>query len=407
MFPTTDDQEIGAALEVLQTERKRKEAMKAEENRDEMDNDAGASATDQDEIMNEAGQSQASVDNAAMDNALGILVRNAIDEFGFAPRDVYNGVLHLDQTRKLHDTAVKKLDYSKLKSLVETFSDKCQLDDFSNRVVAVYPTQTSLNHDIWTISSKSNQIGKQVVELIRLEEDKHVRETYGLLHKIPESSSMAGCIFEAIVHRMFSNGWRSADGPIPQPIRMASDDCNPPTFSSTSDTRRLPLASLRINTRTAVRINFAERLSDVTLDSNRYYIPTATNNPLFDSFTIDLSWRTAIISIFQITTSGDHRGSAEGYRVIRKIIRRVRGLLDRKSPNTTVKVVYILVCPEGESKHRWRMPVGWGSQTVNCDHRGDAFCLRVPTSERHEFVGFLAMAFKPLESVKYKVPEES
>ena len=89
---------IDAVLKVLQTDSREKE------DRDEI----GASATDQDKNMvEEAGQPQALA--GKVDSALEILVHNATEEFGFAPRDVYNGVLELPDTRKQHAIAVEKL----------------------------------------------------------------------------------------------------------------------------------------------------------------------------------------------------------------------------------------------------------------------------------------------------------
>jgi len=341
-----------------------------------------ASATDKDEITVDTGQPQTPVD-IAVDKALKILVCNATEEFGFAPHDVYNAVLDLPATREFHATAVKNPNYSKLKTLVKLFSDKRELDDFSHRVVAVHPVPFLAKLDRWVINFKSNRIGWKVVESMRLEEDKHLRETYGFLRRSPESSGLAGWMFEAIVHHMLSDGWRSADGPMPQPIRMAPDGCDPPTFSAPG----IPLSShtpLRACTRTVVRVDFTVGLSNVTLDNNRYYVPTATNNAFFDSFTIDLAWHAVVITVFLITTSPDDQGSAEGYHLIRDIILHVRKLLNEKEPHkTTVEVAYFLVCPKGESKSKWHMPVGWGKRFAHCDHRGDGFCLYVPVSVGH------------------------
>ena len=98
--PTTNDNAIDAALEVLQTERERKEAEKNEDC-DEMADGIGASATDQDvEMMDAANQPQALV--GKVDNALEILVRNATEEFGFAPSDVYSGFFELPTARGEH-----------------------------------------------------------------------------------------------------------------------------------------------------------------------------------------------------------------------------------------------------------------------------------------------------------------
>ena len=89
---TTDDKAIDAALEVLREGENVTEAEK-NVNPDYMGNGPTAPATGRDEDMvDEAGQPLAPV--STMDNALEILVHNAIEEFGFAPRDVYDGVFN-------------------------------------------------------------------------------------------------------------------------------------------------------------------------------------------------------------------------------------------------------------------------------------------------------------------------
>ena len=76
-----------------------------EEDPNEMDDDMDESATDLDETMgDETSQPQTSTHKVTLkvdvDDALKILVHNAIKEFGFAPRDVYRGVLDLPSARK-------------------------------------------------------------------------------------------------------------------------------------------------------------------------------------------------------------------------------------------------------------------------------------------------------------------
>jgi len=91
-----------------------------EEDCDGMGDCTGASATDQDENM--------VVDKVdqLVDNALKILVRNATEEFGFAPRDVYNGVFNLSRTRHEH---FRWFRCHALQALVETFAFERRLHD--------------------------------------------------------------------------------------------------------------------------------------------------------------------------------------------------------------------------------------------------------------------------------------
>ena len=308
-------------------------------------------------------QGENAVDEVNVDNALKILVRNATEEFGFAPRDVYNGVLELPETREQHAVAVGEFNSSKLKAIVEKFSWSRELDDFSHYVVAVYPRQSTPNSDSWEIDFKSIRIAREVVESMRLEDVKHLRETYHLIRKLSEGSPLAGWVFKAIVHRILSGGSWSG-GPMSQPIRMISDGRNPPALSMNSFSLSIPDASmppptpLCIGTRTVIRVNFTHKLSDVTLDTDRYYISTGDNHPLFDSFTIDLDLdrHIVVISVFRIPISPMHEGSAKDDPLIRKILARVCELLRETDPEATVeatvKVAHFLVCPEGESRHR-------------------------------------------------------
>jgi hypothetical protein len=318
---STGDERIDAVLEVLRTETEAKTAaVVVVEDRDEMDGCTTASATDQDENMAEADQLQTPVVDTLkiplkMDDALKILVYNATQEFGFSPRDVYDGVFNFPDTKEEHVSAVEKLDYSELKTLAKTFSDKGTLSGFSDRVVAVCPSKGSPKIDKWEIHFKSPRIARQAMKSMQLEKEKYLRETLDILRKIPEGVVLAGWIFETIVHRMLSFGWRSDAGPTSQPILMVSDNCNSPVFSAPSkspaDTKPTPqpirtvssnrkpptlstgpssLSSSTPNTplsppkpKYVTLVDFP-KLSNVILDKNTYYMPSVSNHPLFDSF---------------------------------------------------------------------------------------------------------------------------
>jgi len=109
---TTDDEGIDAALEVLQIERQRENAVEVEKGVCDSvgGGSLGSSAVDQDENMvDETDQPQTAVDE--VDNALKILVRNAIEEFGLIPRDAYEGVFNLHRAKARHAIGTRKLDF--------------------------------------------------------------------------------------------------------------------------------------------------------------------------------------------------------------------------------------------------------------------------------------------------------
>jgi hypothetical protein len=413
LLPTTDDKTIRTALEILSRERERQMERQRQRQREEVREEEGcdkmeveknedcdmmgdsirASAADRDEDMVD----QAAQPQAPVDNALEILVHNVTEEFGFAPRDVYSGLLGFSDMKKQHAIAVRALDYARLETLVAKLSEDHGADDeefsFSHKVIAMYPRVSGpeATFDDWAIDFKSVRIARQVVESMRLQEDAHLRRMYNLFYSIPGSSTLAGWCFEAIAHRLFSEGWKS--GCVPQAIPMASDGEVPPVFSTTSPAPApdTSFTLLCAEPRVVARIDFNDsKLMDVTLDPKRYYIPNTPNHPLFDSFTIGPGSDFAtVISILQITTSETHKGSGEGYLYIRNIIRRVRALLKEKNPETKakakakVKVTYCLVLPDDESKHQWRCPLA-GTSTIS--KSGKKFpAIVVPTIRRRSF----------------------
>lgn len=150
-------------------------------------------------------------------------------------------------------------------------------------------------------------------------------------------------------------------------------------LSIPGETPQTPPSSLRENSRTVTRVDTSRGFRKVTLKNNKYYIPIARSNPLFDSFTIFVDKSSTVISIFQITTSRVYKGSTDDYLNIRKLMTHVGKLLQEQGLRTKIKVVYILVCPDDGLHRKWEMPAGWNEDTGKNDHRGDVFCQRIPT----------------------------
>ena len=183
----TASTDIAAAVEVLQT--KRGGGLATAEDFDDMDGGSRASTTGQDETkVDEAGEPW------AVDEAFETLVRNAIDKFGFAPRDVYEGVFRLSAATADHTNAVRNLDWAELKLIISTFSREMSFGVGSHQVVAVYPLPKppSDYRDGWSIELKSYEITKQVLDRLKEEEDISIREVIDYFRKIPEGSTYAG-----------------------------------------------------------------------------------------------------------------------------------------------------------------------------------------------------------------------
>lgn len=377
------DHDIKAALEVLQknyheegeedeeVERGREvEGGKGDGNEeDEGEEDEGEEDEDEEDNLDVDATGDASQPTPPVD-PFKILVRNATKQFGFAPRDVYHGVFRLLDTMHEHDRRVQYVGCSELMSLVKKYFHEDGFDSFSEVVLAVCPVPASPGFDRWRIYFKSSGVASKVVGSMLLEEDNRLRETYHYLRRFEGTSTMAGRVFEAIVHRLFCRGWRDSDGLTPQPTRMTSNGQKPPTF--TRSTSALPLSSGPLSThrRVLTRVNFAHTLDNVTLDGGKYYVPAATDNSFFDSFTVNPG-RVITISIFRITLSETYRGSTKGYQLIHQIIKR---LLEGANPNLETRVRYFLICPDDKPRNKWRMPVGWNK----FNHRGLVNCIHIP-----------------------------
>ena len=144
-----------------------------------------------------------------------------------------------------------------------------------------------------------------------------LREMYAQPSKLPATHDVAGRIFEAMIHREFSGSWQDSGGPTLDYFRMTSNNENPPTFCTVSlsggDPQSPVPAPLSANAKRIIKVNLnlAGPPSGVTLDEDRYCIPTGDDNPLFGSFIVhhDSATRTLVISIIQVVISAKQEGS--------------------------------------------------------------------------------------------------
>ena len=360
----SDNKQIDAALKVLQ------------EKDFHYERGDGPPATDQD--------TETPVDRSNLDCAFKVLLENAIEEFGHAPRDVYNGVFYLPTSRRERDEAVYFANYSALASFASKFSRDRHLDSLSHKLIKVEPTEAFLSKDGWDIDFKSAYILGKVMASARSEHDGYLWRAYHAFRGA-SASTLAGYLFEEIIHRIFAHGWMGVTHE-PQLTPMVADGKPPPTFSSDPASAPLPTSSFPPlfagGPMDTVVVDFTSNDLNITLSNKKYYRPRdyklrITDNTLFDSFTVSLDPQgDFLISIFQITVSKSQGGSAEGYERIRKIIQCVKALAEEKEPTANVKVAYFLVCPEDELR-KWKMPVGWNANNQPDDHCGEAFCVRM------------------------------
>jgi len=109
-----------------------------------------------------------------------------------SPRDVYDGIFNLPQTKEDHAIVVKGFNYAELQNLVRTFSMSHGLvSDFLHQVIAVFPHPLGfLRFDHRKIDFKSIRIKNEGVELMQLQEDQPLRKMHKQLRGAPGGSTL-------------------------------------------------------------------------------------------------------------------------------------------------------------------------------------------------------------------------
>ena len=101
------------------------------------------------------------------------LLKNVIEEFGWAPRDVYLGVFDLPFIRHEHNEAVQQVDHSKLATFATKFRFLRELhpNPLAHNLIAVNPTMVLPSIDSWTVEFKSAWVLGKVMESAWSKED--------------------------------------------------------------------------------------------------------------------------------------------------------------------------------------------------------------------------------------------
>ncbi|EIM92051.1 uncharacterized protein STEHIDRAFT_164408 [Stereum hirsutum FP-91666 SS1] len=403
-------------------------------------------------------------ESESIDKALQILLHNAIREFGPIPRDVYTAVLSssslsslssLSSAHQSHSKTLETLTLERLHRLVLTFAHESKLESGAEHILAIIPREGEgvPKLDAWDIRFKSGRIAGRMSDKVldkvlseEEEEDTSINIDGSLwamfrsFRKVRAGCTMARWVFSMIGHRTLCAPSRNSGF---VPIRMTPDSNSssnpnpnpntPPNLFSTQGscgrTINIPTSETphdlydiitREEGRKPVRIDLSlgnrNTNNTITLDDTKYYIPTNTvddedPDSLFDSFMVqrDGDMRTIWISVFRFTilssSASDARpqsASARGYEEIRRIVGRVRKLVEempteaggdgmsrkRKASESVdvemkIKVVYFLVHPGSESTMEsqsqpvsWQMPDGWTDDRTE----GEVFslCLQIP-----------------------------
>jgi len=324
-------------------------------------------------------------------DALDYLLEAATDRFGHSARDVFDAVFNYKSITRRHERAFK-IDYAELLAAVTALATNTTSNsEISNRILALSPDDeepfVSVN---WKVDFKSDWVARSVIKQLDNAQDLAVCQQLDILNHIPQAKSMAGWFLAPAVHRAITE----TKGDFWPLSPMSFHRMDSPQFSISQDALSRISNDLRFPKakREVVQFHSIDDLS-TDLKDNAYYIPLDSTFPLFDAFAIDLdlSEKSAILWILQITTSRSHGGSSIGYQKIREIIAILKDKLRGDSPamkkrkvagqitSESVEVHYLLVVPKSDSENtKWQFPKGWSKNCTRHDHRGDVHCLQVP-----------------------------
>lgn len=327
-------------------------------------------------------------------------VEEAIKIYGNAPRDVYTAIIDPTQAEQGIETALKEITLDDLVRVVHQLavaSPRWSEHYFPHKLLAIdvkANADAHSQHDEFIPRFRSEHIGKKVIEHVGFLQIQQARGLFRVYQCLPQSSTLAGWIFEGLVHRILSGADSSAEKKL-VPMEYVPKKAKGLYYSLSSE----PSAPFPLPDRefTAVEFpggnfNWPPHSNSNALE-NCLCIPKFSNNPLFDSFFVDFENTeisvTPVVWIFQITTSAIHQGSKRGYPIIDRIVdaatERAKELVEYRNKNShpqapkapaitnikvdKVKVKYVVVHPSPVQDCSWTMP--------EVKREGDVFCLFV------------------------------
>ncbi|KAJ3510035.1 hypothetical protein NLJ89_g4900 [Agrocybe chaxingu] len=317
-------------------------------------------------------------------DALNVLVDDAIEQYGLAVRDVYSAIFYPKEIADDHRTALDKASYEDLKLIVQQFGDETMAQAM-HQIVCIYPSPKTPRdgpRSHWLVDFKSIAIAKKVIARLRRCEGHHLDNIYHTFRVSAQCSVLAGWFFETIAIRKLVAG-EIQNMVLAEMWCLSNGQDNAPTFEielSPSSKSSLRLPSVESDSEPLEYFDRQQLPEGLRLHC--FYIPDASNNPLFDALFIESHMHNAavhfVLWIFQITIAIIHKGSREGYSSVRRVMQTLLASAKDDNKVATFEVQYVLICPQETKKTSWQLPVGWNDNAKTFDHRGKVYCLQVP-----------------------------
>ncbi|KAL5480206.1 hypothetical protein ACEPAI_1476 [Sanghuangporus weigelae] len=321
----------------------------------------------------------------AMDekSAIRELIKETIKKYGSVPRDVYSAIINEEHHKRMLTDAINALSYEVLLKTLEEIKSLSENQSPSTSELLVIHVEWSSGRDPDTFipGFRSEHISRMMIEKLGHLTHVQAKRLFREFRWHLESSTLAGWIFEGLAHGVLQGS--ESDTSLAGPLRMMKLRSEP------SDRKHMHFSTLRSRATGEPLHNFIQRrvYTQVDVDKKgflwplkngfstpfeqRFFVPRPINNPLFDSFFVDLQPNrregtlTPIVWIFQASISHSHDGSKAGYPLVRSI-KRAAAARARKVAQAIRSVSETEDADEGRLRKRRRVVGQAAGRQVGC-----------------------------------------
>ena len=264
-------------------------------------------------------------------------IQDFFKKYGPSARDCYAYCSNLDSY--LNTTILPKLNKMSWDTIISALTSKgavISLEEGSHRLILIEPQPNNVELPQIRIITKA--MGQLLWNQDSVERGKNHRRLYTMLHRESSAKRFTGTLFEPPFHDLCVRGTTLKLYPMTETTKGPANY----TFVNYSTSEDVS-EELVLPPQEEVTFNHNDPLT--RLLPNRYYMPTAGNQPSYDSFIYESNFRR--LTLTQITEGESHGLKPKGIYGLRDLARKLLGISD-------LKLRVVIVVPEN---HQVMCPV--------------------------------------------------
>ncbi|KAL5534792.1 hypothetical protein ACEPAG_1256 [Sanghuangporus baumii] len=325
-----------------------------------------------------------------------LVVEDAIEQYGEVPRDISEAVFDgYESIDAKIDAALKATmgDLDKLMIAVSRLGSERPVlggDPPLHKLFAIQPVAQGRKYtkdDIFLPKFKSEPIGKRIVAQVGRLPFAQARKFLATIRLFPESSSLAGWIFQSLACEKLASGNVQSEM-FSMALTEHTDKHRVYVTPNYAVAQGIPFPNHPMRLTKCYFSNNKLSLEPTDCIDECLCIPADTNQPLFDAFFANMSVTASqvvtTLYIIQTTLSRVHEGSMKGYTHIRSILKEVerraielqnqvqpgntsvttfRKKRKRKKESNLTMIRYLYVCRTPQTQRTWKLPKqGWDNK---------------------------------------------